>query len=695
MAKTISLPQLMSLAIRKFQQSDFSGAEEDCRRILRADPNNAAALQLLGTLLLKSGEVDQAIKLLRKGVSLKPDAPEAHNNLGNVLRESNRFADAAAAYRAAVRLRPKFAEAQYGLGAALFEMGRRDEAVASLREAVAIRPRFREAFNLLGAALEGLGNFEEAARCYRQSLSLHAGDPQVLNNLGSCLRKLGRADAAITCLRQALALRPDFVAGLINLAAALRDRGDQEGAMACYRKALLLDPDNAVVRCELAHGMRHVCDWGEMEASEARVLDMVRQGAAVGPFYLLAMPAAGPDDQLRCARQWAAKFTPSAPLVQSPRPTDGPIHIGYLSADLHQHATAFLMAEVFERHDRARFRVTAYSCGADDGSDMRRRLVAAFDDFVDAQGLSHRQAAERIDADGVHILVDLKGYTSFARTEILGYRPAPIQVNYLGYPGTMGAPFIDYIISDAVVSPMEHARFYSEKIVQLPDSYQPNDRQRAVAAATPSRAECGLPEHGFVFCSFNNSYKITPRMFDVWMRLLAAVPGAVLWLLERNEQAAANLRREAAARGIGPERLVFAPRLPLAEHLARHRLADLFLDTLPCNAHTTASDALWAGLPVLTCLGDTFAARVAGSLVAAVGLPELIVGSLEEYEEVALSLARDAGRLAAVKDRLDRNRLTAPLFDSGRFTRNLEAAYRGMWERWRAGKPPEAFAVTA
>ncbi len=324
---------------------------------------------------------------------------------------------------------------------------------------------------------------------------------------------------------------------------------------------------------------------------------------------------------------------------------------------------------------------------------MRRRLIEGLDQFADLRNVSDAEAARRIAADGVDILVDLKGHTREARTQIFAYRPAPIQVNYLGYPGTMGAPFIDYILVDDFVVPADQQPFFTEKLVHLPGCYQVNDNQREISAHTPSHAECGLPDQGFVFCCFNNGYKITPAIFDAWMNLLKAVPGSVIWLLEINRLAPANLRREAEARGVAAQRLVFAPRQPLAEHLARHRAADLFLDCFPVNAHTTASDALWAGLPVLTIAGETFVSRVAGSLLRTIGLPELIMTSLEDYAAMALRLARDPALLGDLRARLAASRKTSPLFDGGRFARNLEQAYVSMWETHAAGEQPLAFAV--
>jgi predicted O-linked N-acetylglucosamine transferase (SPINDLY family) len=351
------------------------------------------------------------------------------------------------------------------------------------------------------------------------------------------------------------------------------------------------------------------------------------------------------------------------------------------------------MAELFERHDRNKFEILGISSGPDRRSEMRSRLIAAFDRFVDVRRLSDADVARLLREAEADIAVDLKGFTQNCRPSILAHRPAPIQVNYLGYPGTMGAEYIDYIVADEFVIPRDHQIHYSEKVVYLPDCYQVNDRKRKIAERPPARAEVGLPEHGFVFCCFNNNFKMTPRIFDIWMRLLQRVDQSVLWLLQGSTAAESNLRREAQVRGINPSRLIFAPRMKLQQHLARHRLADLFLDTLPYNAHTTASDALWTGLPVVTCAGTTFAGRVAGSLLQAVGLPELVTNALEDYEALALRLATQQGLLQEIKGKLAKNRLTTPLFDTGRFCGHIEAAYTAMWDIHQRGEPPKAFMV--
>jgi predicted O-linked N-acetylglucosamine transferase (SPINDLY family) len=462
------------------------------------------------------------------------------------------------------------------------------------------------------------------------------------------------------------------------------------------------------------------CEWEDFAHWQPRALSSMADAsmAALSPFHLLSLPGISAAQQRACATLWmagrlaasaparaslalefaaelaalAALVIPGAALPQAP----AKIRLGYLSNDFQQHATALLMVEMLEAHDRARFELFAYSYGADDGGAMRQRLGARFDGFTDISTLADLAAARLIHADGIQILIDLKGFTAGTRSVLLAYRPAPLQVSFLGYPGTLGgasgAGLCDYLVSDRFVTPLSAAADYSEALACLPHSYQPHGRHAAIGAA-PSRLEAGLPEHGLVFCCFNQAYKFTPEVFDVWCKLLAQTPGSVLWLL-RNPVAEGNLRREAMQRGIAPHRLVFADDLPQAAHLGRLQLADLVLDTLPYNAHTTASDALWAGVPVLTCAGSTFASRVAGSLLHAVGLQQLVTHSLHDYAALAAALAADPRRLRALRAQLACSRLSAPLFDVAAYTLSLEALYGEMWQRHAAGLPPQTLGAT-
>jgi predicted O-linked N-acetylglucosamine transferase (SPINDLY family) len=436
----------------------------------------------------------------------------------------------------------------------------------------------------------------------------------------------------------------------------------------------------------------HCCDWQSLDAERTKISADIKAGRVVLDPTGNAVISHSLEEALQCARLWAGDIlrSPAGRLWNGEIYRHDRIRLAYLSADFRTHATAFLMAGVFEQHDRARFETVAISYSADDHSPMRARLANAFDRFVDVRDRGDMEVAELLREMEIDIAVDLKGYTNEGRPGILNYRPAPVQAHYLGFPGTMGVDCVDYLIADSVVIPPEHRPFYTEKIAYLPDTYQCNDSKRAVATRIPTRIELGLPP-GFVFCCFNNNHKILPETFGIWMRLLTQVDGSVLWLLKDNDAVAANLRREAAARGISPERLIFAPRTDPALHLARQSVADLFFDTLPYNAHTTASDALWAGLPVLTLAGSTFAGRVAASLLTAAGLPELITHSPSDYEALALKLARDPAALAAIKAKLRANRNSCALFDTVRITRSLEAAYTQMWERAQHGLPPATF----
>ncbi len=657
-------------------------------------PTYAEAQFNLGIVLHQKHELDAAEAAYRRVISLNPGIAVVHNNLGAVLKDQGLLDNALAAFENAIKLKADHAEAFYNRGTVLQQQAKLEDALAAYARAVALRKDYTDALNNAGIVLQELGRAGEAVDLYGRLIELMPAHADAYNNMGTALLAERRADEARAAFEQALVERPDFPEAFYNLGNARRELGNLTGAIAAYRDALRLRPDYTDAFSQLIYHRAQACEWDDYEADQAKLVDMVRHGARAPPFYLLSTSASAAD-QLICAQQWIEpiKPPPEAVFHYGASIERRRIRLGYLSGDLHQHATAQLMAELFEYHDRERFEVFAYSYGPDDNSPMRARLCSAFDRFVDIRALSHREAARLIHADKVDILVDLKGYTHHARPAISAYRPAPVQVSYLGYPATLGADFIDYIIVDPFVVPGSQQPFFSERLVHLPGSYQVNDRRREVAKARTSRQDHGLPTEGLVLCSFNNSYKISPVFFDIWMRLVRSIPGSVLWLLEANELVQGNLRSEAEKRGVDPGRLIFAPLVPSAEHLGRHRHADLFLDTLPCNAHTTASDALWAGLPVLTCSGDTFAGRVASSLLMAIGMPELVTGSPEEYEQTALALAYTPQRLTALRQKLANNRNASALFNLPKCTENIEAAYARMWQAWLSGQKPAAFSI--
>lgn len=629
-----------------------------------------------------------------------------------MLHQNGRHADCGVVCRAILAVRPDHHGAWFLLGVAAFALGQVEDSHRRFAVTIALKPDLADACFNLALLLRRRGCLSEAAVLLARAIRLvqgqtDAGQPDTgqITTLGAMLRELGRTAAARAVLRGAVARAPDDAEAWRESGHALRDAGDLGAAAAAYGRVYRLDPSRTESLGDRLFAALSQCDWREYDALCRQVLAVIDTGRGIALPLLTLLIDASAAQQDRAARHFhravvkpaaipqAVAAAPVAPPLGAPSGDGGRLTIAYLSADFHEHATAYLAAELFELHDRDRFRVVACSYGPDDGSPTRRRLEAAFDTFRDIRGSDAEQVRAMLAADGVHILVDLKGYTRHVRFDLLARRLAPVQVAYLGYPGPMGGDTMDYVIGDRFVTPPDHQPYYRERLVIMPDSYQANDRRRPLDAPVPDRAACGLPPDGFVFCAFNAPFKITPSVFGLWMRVLARVPGSVLWVLHPGREGADNLRREAALRGVDPGRLVFAPHKPQAGHLARYRLADLFLDSFPYTGHTTVSDALWMGLPVVTRMGGTFASRVAAGLLNAAGLPETVITSFDEYEALAVRLAGDPATLAGFRRRLAAARATAPLFDSPRFTRHLERAYRTMWDRHAAGLPPESFTV--
>ena len=665
-------------------------------QLLAQNPALADASHLLGLVRFRHKDFEAASRLIRDAIALDPHNPIYHGNLGNVLKDAGRIGDAIAAYARALELDPGFAEIHNNLGYLLQISGELRDAIAHYRAASGLRPDNYRAHYNLGNALFLTGKNEEAVAAFREAAKLNPGHAQTWDHLGIVLQRLGRAAEAESCFRRRIEVEPDSADAFHALALELQQQGRLGEAFETYRRALALRPDFLPAAASALWLAQRFCDWTTTAAYADLVLRRApEEPQAVSPFQLMSLPGATRAHLAAHARALAAATDPGERIRHDPASLAGRsrIRLGYLSSDFHGHPVAYLVAEIFELHDRERFEVLLFSYGPDDGSAIRKRIESGGDRFVDLRGVSDREAAQAIFDEHIQILVDLKGYTADDRPRIAAYRPAPIQVNWLGYPGTMGADWIDYLIADATIVPPEHDADYAEELVRLPHCYQPNDRKRPGGSAGFSRSDCGLPETGFVFCCFNQSYKIVPEIFASWMRLLERVPGSVLWLLEENEGSRANLRKAAVGHGVSEERFIFAPVVPLAQHLGRYAVADLVLDTFPYTSHTTGSDALWGGCPMVTIIGDTFASRVASSLLVNAGLEELIASSVPEYESLALRLARDRSKLDALRRHLREEREKLPLFDSPRFTRALEAAYRRMWQRSADGKPPEAFAA--
>ena len=683
------LQLLLGSALARLGQQDAAIACFEKAVAIR--PDNADAHNNLGILLATLGRDEEAMAAFGRVIALRPDHADTHSNLGIVLGRRGRMEEAISALRTAVRLSPDHAVAWFNLGNLLKDAARNEEAIAAYRHAIARQPAYIPAYNNLGRLLYGVGRNEDAVQVLSRAVSLKPDFAEAHNNLGVALGNLGRRDEALGHFRQALAIEPRHAEAHYNQGVLLANLGQAEEAIACLDRALALRPAYARARAQRLHQLAMICDWDGLGAEADAVLELGVAGEAVPPYLLLSLDD-DPARQLIRARNFVKQYLPAARPAPAPNQDRRParLAVGYFSADFHEHATMHLMARLLELHDRSRFRIHAFSYGPETGDAMRSRVKDAVDAFHEVRGLGDEEIAALARREGIDIAVDLKGDTKDTRMSLFAHRPAPVQISYLGYPGSMGAPFLDYLVADRTVVPENQRGHYSEALIYLPHTYQANDDTRVIADATPTRQELGLPD-GFVFCCFNNSFKIGSQEFDIWMRLLADVDGSVLWLLKSGAEK--NLGRAAEKCGIDSRRLIFAERVSPAEHLARHARADLFLDTFRYNAHTTASDALWAGLPLLTLPGKSFAARVAASLLHAVGLPELIAKTPEDYEHLALALATDPARIRALKEKLLAARNNAPLFRSTEFARALERGFDKAYARYNAGKPPADIVV--
>jgi predicted O-linked N-acetylglucosamine transferase (SPINDLY family) len=726
---------LLGLALRDAKRS--AEAEFAFKDAVAANPGLADAYLELGNLYLDQRQDGEAESAYRRAIAARPNSATGHYNLGNALRTSGRLEQAAAAYREAVRYKPDYVEAWYNLGLTEKEQGRAEEAVAAYNKAIDLRPGFAEGFNNLGTALRSLWRLEEAEQAFQKALSIkNFAMPHY--NLGWVFDQQGKRAEAAASYRRAIALDPKFLGAQVDLAELqgrrgetaeaeqiyrqllashphdrsiqlaclqglarlLRDRGNLLEGAECFERMLRLDPESADALASLCQLKSYMCDWRGRDEDLDRLVAMTERQLAAGvrtgmaAFDALARPLS-PTLHLAIGRNWA-KETNQQPaqwreqvkaLVDRERRHDR-LRIGYVSQDFRNQAMGHLTRTMYGLHDRSQFEIYGYAVCKDDGSVYRKTIAETCDHFRDINDLTLVDGATRIAADEIDIMIDLMGYTAGHRMGIAALRPAPVVVGFLQFPGTSGADFVDYMLTDRIVTTPEDQQFYSEQLVFLPNCYQPNDGSQEIDGTPVTRADWGLPEDAFVFCCFNNHYKIEPWIFGLWMRILQQVPDSVLWMMRINPQMEANLKREAEARGIPANRVIFAERAAKPRHLARQRLADLFLDTRYYTAHTTASDALWGGLPVLTCPGETFASRVSASLLRAAGLPELIVADFGEYERRAIHLATHPRELEAIREKWAAQRASCALFDTRRFVRNLERAYRMIWKDHLAGIPP-------
>lgn len=644
------------------QQGDLQGARVLYERALKWHPSHFDALHMLATLAYQTGQLERAETLFIKALKIDPDAVYALNNFANVLQDLKKFKTALAHYDRALVLDSQYVDAHNNRGDLLQRMGRWSEALESYERAIALAPDYAAAHYNRANALSSVGRFDEAIASYDKAIAIVPNHAQAHMNRGNALNDLGRhADAAQS-----------------------------------FDRAISFAPQIPYLMGTRLHVNMQMCDWRHYCERLDGLLEAVKNNQPASlPFPLLALTS-DPALQQRAAQIWIRSTYPAPKQVMPfakriPKPR---LRVGYFSADFWNHPVAQLIAGLFEAHDRSKFEIYAFSSGPDKRDEMRLRLEKGFEHFIDVKAESDAQVVARARALELDIAIDLSGLTTGCRPGLFAARVAPIQINYLGYPGTMGASYMDYILADQTLVSPQTEQYYSEKVIYLPHSYQPNDRQRAVASRSPNRADLGLPQDAFVFCCFNNNYKITPETFDDWMAILREVPGSVLWLLQASDHTANNLRREAQQRGVSSDRLYFAPKLPMDQHLARQKCADLFLDTLPYNAHTTASDALWVGLPVLTRMGQAFASRVAASLLKAVELPELITTDGASFVARAIELANDRHQLAEIRAKLEQNRQRSALFDIDRLARAIERAYLQVHERRQAGQPAVSVVIT-
>ena len=689
-------------AVNHHRAGQLAQAESLYQQVLRSNPRHADALHMLGVVFYQTDRPEQAVDAISQALTIHPQNTDYLNHYALSLRANKQPEAAVKSLQQAVLLQPKDLDIQFNLANTLLTLNRHEEAAGYYRRILRAMPKnsdVREALchclTSLGNQAHSLGNFVQAEACFEETLQFNSQDAAVLYNLGNAQRELGKPAEAARQYAKAIQLAPDDADIYNNLGNVQRESGQLDLAIASYRQALALNPRLYHAKVHLVHQKQHICDWNDLDNDIAEIRSWVKTipEAQISPFAFLAMPSTTAAEQKLCADNWVNnRYKSLIPygrqlnFIHPAKPDQQKIKIGYMSADFRLHPLAFLISELLELHDRNRFEIIGFSYSADDKTDARKRIEKAFDTFHDIHRLSEIDAAKKIHDCGIDILVDLTGFTQNSRCGIVALRPAPVCVSWLGFPGTMGSinhtdsdsrPLFDYLLTDHFITPPEAAGNYAERLAALPYSYQPNDRKRPVDQM-PSRADCALPDGAFVFCCFNQTFKITADFFNTWMRLLNTVPNSVLWLLDCNRWAKQNLIEQANLQGVATERLIFAPRVSIASHLARHVHADLFLDTLPYNAHTTCSDALWMGLPVLTCTGDSFASRVAASLIKAAGLDELITCTLEDYETKALYLARNPQVLDSMQQKLITEKMTSALFDTARFTSSLEAIYENM-----------------
>jgi protein O-GlcNAc transferase len=701
----LDIDQAFHSAFKFHEKGRLDKAEIIYKKILREYPDQPDALHYLGLIAGQRGRTDKAENLMRKAIQILPESAFYHHNFGTFLKEKGRWEESIRSYGEAVKLEPNYVEAHYHMGEAHLEHGDLLQAVTCFQKVLELSPDNADAYGRLGFAFQNAGNLEKAVSCYRKAIEIRPDFAEAWNSLGLALHDLGNLDQAVWCYQKAVEISPDRAEPHENMGNSFQNIGDLEKAISSYKRAMELEPDYREVYAQLFHTLQKACAWQELKDIEEKMGKPEKTDSSLGKEFLES-PFVSITAYDQPARNFAVAKWRSSEISQDAsrlgvhfnlkdrRHAKPIMTIGYLSGDFHNHPVAQLICGLFRLHDRSEFQVYCYSYGIDDGSNYRKQIRDGCDKFVDVSRKSYARTAQQIYDHEVDILVDLKGHTVGGRMQICALRPAPVQVSYLGFLGTSGADFIDYIITDKIVTPEAHAAYYSESFVYLPHCYQVNNNAQNILKKKLQKADVGLPDDKFVFCSFNQPYKIERVTFELWMRILRRVEESILWLYCKSVLAERNLKREAESQGVNRERLIFAERVPLEDHLLRLQFADLMLDTRVYNGGATTSNALWAGVPVITLLGNHFVSRMSASSLTAIGLPELITHTLEEYESYVLRLARNPDQLQTIRQKIAKNRLVEPLFDTPRFVRNLEKAYKEMWEIFLAGERPRQITVS-
>jgi predicted O-linked N-acetylglucosamine transferase (SPINDLY family) len=679
-------------ALTLFQNGQLNKAKDTCLEILKAQPNNFNALHLLGLIAFQTKNYLKSVEIIDRAIQVKPNDADIYNFHAVVLIHLKKFEEAIKSWNCAIKIKPDYAEAYYNRGNAFFELKKIESAIANYDKAIQIKPDYAEAYNNHGNALRELKKIESAKESYDKAIQIKPDYAEAYYNRGNTFIELKKIESAIANYDKTIQIKPNYAEAYNNRGTTLLDLNKIDGAFQDYNKAIQIKPNLDYLFGQLFFVRNNLCDWSFFNENLKKLKDKILKfKKASTPFSILSIYDLPSLQKIAAETYLKAKYSTIdilEPIIQ--RESNKKIRIGYYSADFREHAVSYVLVKLFELHDKSKFELIGFSFGPDDHNDeMRKRVSSAFDQFINVNFKNDKEIALLSRDFKIDIAVDLMGFTKNNRFGIFVERCAPIQVNYLGYSATTGADCIDYIIGDKVLIPKENQKDYSEKIIYLPDCFMGNDFTKKISDKIFTREELGLPKEGFVFCCFNKNYKITPNVFDCWMKILKKVKGSVLWLFENNPITIKNLQQEANKRDIGSDRLIFAKPMALDKHLARHKVADLFVDTFPYTAHTTCSDALWAGLPVLTCAGESFASRVSASLLNAIGLSELATHTIKGYEDMAIELANNPIRLKKIKNELKKNKLEKPLFNTKLFTKNIESAYVKIYDRYLQNLPAD------